>query len=89
MARRNSIPRAKPTAAGRNASFPMDEDMSMAGIRSDQTEAATITPDAKPRSVFCTFSFSASLRRNTQAAPAVVPMNGINSPHIYAHFPFY
>ena len=50
--RRNKNPSARPTAAGTKANFPIDCDSSIAGIKSDQTEAATITPDAKPSSVF-------------------------------------
>ena len=54
--------------------------MSMDGIKRDQTEAATITPDANPRNAFWTLGFNAFFRKNTQAAPAVVPIKGIMIP---------
>ena len=74
------MPAEKPTAAGTNANFPYPADISIAGRRSDHTEAATITPDAKPSSIFSTCLFSAFLIKRTQAAPAKVPRNGIMSP---------
>ena len=79
-ASRNPIPRQKPTAAGINASFPMPSLISMAGISKDHTEAAIITPEAKPRSPFCTTRRIPCRRKYTQAAPAVVPINGIIIP---------
>ena len=50
--RKNKIPSKNPAAAGINAYFPISSDISIAGIRSDHTDAATITPDANPRSIF-------------------------------------
>ena len=47
------MPAIKPTAAGTQGVTPWPSAMSMAGIISDQTEAAIITPDAKPSSSFC------------------------------------
>ena len=52
MASRKAIPSRNPTAAGTKANFPISAAISMDGISSDQTEAATITPEAKPRSIF-------------------------------------
>ena len=78
--RRNPIPRSRPTAAGRKASLPMAALISMAGIRRDQTEAATITPEAKPKSAFCIRGAIAWRRKNTQKAPAAVPRKGIIIP---------
>ena len=49
---KNIIPSKKPTVAGTKANFPMSSDISIAGINNDQTEAATITPDAKPNNIF-------------------------------------
>ena len=69
-----------PTAAGRKASLPIESDISIAGIRSDQTDAATITPDANPSNAFCTSGFKSFFKKNTQAAPSVVPKKGINNP---------
>lgn len=43
---KNRIPNINPIAAGKNANFPIPSDMSMDGISSDHTDAATITPDA-------------------------------------------
>ena len=78
---RKSIPTATPAAAGINASFPISADMSMAGMRRDHTEAATMTPEANPKSTFWTRGGILSLRiRKTQAAPSVVPKNGIRIP---------
>ena len=50
---RNNIPNMKPVAAGTQLSLPRFADRSIAGIISDHTEAATITPAAKPKSVVC------------------------------------
>ena len=49
---KNKIPSKNPAAAGINAYFPISSDISIAGIRSDHTDAATIPPDANPRSIF-------------------------------------
>ena len=46
------MPANSPPQAGTKASLPMEADRSIDGIRSDQTEAATMTPEAKPRSAF-------------------------------------
>ncbi len=42
------MPNQNPTTAGRNASLPISADCSMAGTSRLHTEAATITPAAKP-----------------------------------------
>ncbi len=52
----------------------------MAGIKRDQTEAAIMTPEANPKRLFCTFCRIWPIIKNTQAAPAVVPINGIITP---------
>ena len=52
----------------------------MAGISRLQTEAATITPAAKPVNERCTVSLSVFFMKKTQAAPSVVPRNGIKMP---------
>ena len=54
--------------------------LSIAGISKLQTEAATITPAAKPVSERCTASLSAFFIKNTHAAPSAVPRNGIRIP---------
>jgi len=61
-------------------SFPIADDCSMAGISRLQTEAATITPAAKPVSERCTASLSDFFMKNTHAAPSDVPRNGIKMP---------
>ena len=45
---RKKIPTRKPTAAGRNASFPIEAHCSIAGMSRLHTEAAVIMPAAKP-----------------------------------------
>ena len=69
-----------PTAAGRNASLPIDPLISIAGIRRDHTEAATITPAANPSSDFWINGFNSFFTKNTQTAPRVVPIKGMISP---------
>ena len=54
----------------------------MAGISSDHTEAATITPDAKPNSDFCSRADISSFMKNTKAEPSIVPSSGISSPMV-------
>jgi len=77
---RNKTPAQNPTAAGRNESLPSAADCSMAGINKLHTEAATITPAAKPVRLRCTRSLSDFFMKNTHAAPSEVPRNGINMP---------
>ena len=74
------MPSQKPRKAGRNESFPIPADCSTAGISKLQTEAATITPAAKPVRLRCTRSLSDFFMKNTHAAPSEVPRNGINMP---------
>ena len=74
------MPTPKPIVAGRNAIFPRGSDSSIAGIRRLQTDAATITPAAKPVSPRCTERFISPRIKNTHAAPRDVPRKGINNP---------
>lgn len=74
------MPAQKPRNAGRNESAPMAADCSMAGMSRLHTEAATITPAAKPVSERCTASLSDLFMKNTHAAPSDVPRNGIGIP---------
>ena len=76
------MPIEKPAAAGTNASFPAGSHISMAGIRSDHTEAATIMPEAKPSSSFWITGLISFFTKNTLPAPIVVPRNGIRIPKI-------
>ena len=49
----------------------------MAGIIRDHTDAATITPEANPRSTFCSNAGISRFMKNTKADPRAVPRNGI------------
>ena len=81
------MPIQKPATAGTNESLPIPADCSMAGISRLHTEAATITPAAKPVSDRCTISLRVFFIKNTQAAPNDVPRNGIKMPQ-KASIPF-
>ena len=52
----------------------------MAGMSNDQTEAAIITPDAKPNSDFRNLGDMSFFMKKTKAAPSMVPNKGINKP---------
>ena len=56
--------------------------ISIAGISSDHTDAATITPEAKPNSDFCNRTDISPRIKNTKAEPSIVPSNGIRRPII-------
>ena len=77
---KNAMPKSMPVAAGTNANRPIPAAISIDGIKSDQTDAATMTPDAKPSSPFCSSSLSLSFKKNTHAEPSVVPTSGIINP---------
>jgi hypothetical protein len=66
-----------PTAAGIQLSLPISADRSSAGIISDHTAAATITPAAKPIKALCRRAEVLSLVKSTVAAPNTVPTKGI------------
>ena len=51
--------------------------ISMDGMISDHTEAATITPEANPRRTFCTRGGISRFMKNTKADPRAVPRKGI------------
>ena len=74
------MPAQNPTAAGTNANAPSAADCSMDGMRRLQTDAATITPAAKPVSERCRRSLSDCFIKNTHAAPREVPKNGMRIP---------
>ena len=79
---RNPIPSRNPTAAGSTLHLPLSATISIDGISSDHTDAATITPEAKPNNVFCSRGDISSRIRNTKAEPSIVPSSGISSPMI-------
>jgi hypothetical protein len=60
----------------------------MAGSSRLQTDAATITPAAKPVSARWTMAFSLPRMKNTHAAPNEVPKKGINMPRTTSIFMF-
>ena len=80
--RSENIPARKPTTAGNHATPPLSAVISIEGMRSDHTDAAIITPDAKPSSSFCTHADIPSRSRKTIAAPRVVPTKGSSRPYI-------
>ena len=79
-ASRNRIPSQNPAAAGAKAQRPIPSHWSMAGMSRLHTEAATITPAAKPERRRCTQSFKSFFKNNTQPAPAAVPRKGMQTP---------
>ena len=80
MPSKKPIPNRKPSAAGITAHFPSPAAISIAGINSDHTEAATITPEAKPNNIFCNSIDICFFIKNTNAEPNIVPNKGINNP---------
>ena len=62
--------------------FPFPALISMAGMSSDHTEAASITPEAKPSSDFRKRGDMSFFIKKTNDAPNIVPNNGINNPTV-------
>ena len=87
---RNAIPAKNPTAAGITPLSPADSSpsrgaaISIDGISSDHTLAATITPLANPNSVFCILSGISFFMKKTKAEPSIVPISGSSIPMITA-----
>ena len=86
---RSPTPSSRPTVAGKNDSLPRFLLCSIDGMRSDHTDAATITPAEKPRSGFSSVGFIFCLKSNTHPAPSVVPIKGISIPINVIVSPFY
>ena len=63
-------------AGGMTADFPVP--ILIDGMISDQTEAATMTPDANPSRTFCSTGRISRFMKKTKADPRAVPRNGIN-----------
>lgn len=61
---------------------PLSALISVAGMSNDHTDAATITPEAKPNNDFCSRTDISSFIKNTKAEPSIVPNSGIRSPMI-------
>ena len=76
------MPIMNPIAAGTTDHAPLSAFISIAGMSKDHTEAATITPEAKPNNDFCNRADISSFIMNTKAEPSIVPNNGIRSPMI-------
>ena len=77
---RKRIPHQNPMKAGMNAHCPLSELCSMAGTIRLHMDAATMTPAANPVRARWTPVLMSFLRKNTHAAPAAVPKNGIIRP---------
>ena len=69
------MPSRNPPAAGIQPMCPAACASSIAGISRLQTEAAIITPAAKPINTFCTPPVICLRKKNTIAAPSVVIKN--------------
>ena len=74
------MPAQKPATAGTKEKLPIADERSMAGISRLHTEAATITPAAKPFNARCTASLKDFFIKKTHAAPKEVPRKGISMP---------
>ena len=70
------MPARNPTEAGMTDIGPVNPDISMLGMSSDHTEAATITPEAKPSSVRSSSGDICPRMKNTNAEPSTVPNSG-------------
>ncbi len=51
-------------------------------MSNDHTEAATITPEAKPNNDFCNKEDICLFIRNTNAEPSMVPNRGMSKPKV-------
>ena len=71
------MPSIMPIAAGSQLHRPIASDRSMAGIISDHTDAATITPAANPSKIFCSRAETVLRTNSTVEAPTIVPAKGI------------
>ena len=80
MSRRKPIPTKMPIVAGMTDHFPISSHISIEGIIKDHTEAATITPDAKPNKDFRSKADISFFMTKTNADPMIVPKNGTNKP---------
>ena len=78
--RRKPTPNMKPAAAGSQPVTFCCSASSMAGMMSDQTEAAIMTPEAKPRSSFWIPGLTSPFRKKTKQEPRAVPRKGMSMP---------
>ena len=70
------MPARKPTAAGIQGMIPCSAAMSIAGLIKLHTDAAIITPAAKPKSAFWNKVLICFFMKNARADPSVVPARG-------------
>ena len=54
--------------------------ISMPGMSRDHTDAATMTPEAKPKSIFCIRTGISFFMKKTNADPIAVPARGMSRP---------
>ena len=73
---RKSMPNTNPTAAGSQVVPQFSALISRLGMSNDHTDAATITPDAKPKSNLRSRSLILPRSKKTMAAPRAVPRKG-------------
>ena len=76
---RQETPKINPVTAGKNAKEPRGREDSIAGISRLHTEAAVMTPAAKPERNLVREGFT-PLMKNTQAEPRAVPRKGMSIP---------
>jgi len=74
---RKKMPSRNPMEVGSQGGIPALSEISIAGISKDQTDAATITPEAKPKRSFSAFSGIPSRKKKTAKEPRVVPTRGM------------
>lgn len=84
---RNAIPNIKPAAAGIHAALPISADCSMDGISRLHTEAAVITPAAKPISALRTEIWNSFFIKKHTPLPEMFP--GTVSGYLLLFLPSY
>jgi hypothetical protein len=65
-------------AEGIQLILPIPSESSKDGIISDHTDAATITPAAKPSNMLCMRADTSRRAKSTIDAPIIVPIKGIS-----------
>ena len=69
----NKPPAIKPIAGSSHSMYPSSDDKSSEGSKSDQNDAAIITPALNPNIVSNTFLFTSLKKQTTRAPKAVTP----------------
>ena len=83
---KKKTPVISPIVAGSHGIILASLDSSIAGNINDQMEAAIITPEAKPNSIFSFLVLFWFFMKNTIAEPRVVPIRGISIPNVTCIF---